>query len=60
MHDIRGFERGFNRLVDLNIQHKLFVETLSPITKSTKKSSSQEQGMCSQMHIRLKLKNEYI
>jgi hypothetical protein len=36
------------------------MEALSPIVKNTKKSTNQKQGMCSQMHIKLKLKNEYI
>jgi len=45
--------KGFNRLLDLKIQHRVFVEALSPITNNTKKSINQEQGMCSQMHIKL-------
>lgn len=59
-HDIRGWKKGFNRLSDLKIQHRVFVEALSPIINITKKSNSQEQGMCSQMKIKLKFLNGYI
>jgi hypothetical protein len=36
-HDIRGSEKGFNKLSNLEIQHKMFMEVLSPITNNTRK-----------------------
>ncbi len=56
----KRLKNRFNRLLDLKIQHRMFVEAFSPITNNTKKSTSQEQGMCSQMHIKLKFFNGYL